>query len=301
MSGRRSHPRFAVATPWEGAMRVLRDVVISRADSEAVHAVSQVPAVVGEEMTLDVMGAGAVMAMRVKVVESKPLMVQGVVRHQVTLARVGSGAEREPREIETGMEVDVSGEDARNLHRDRVGNSGGVRGGEKRGTNRGSAVVEAWRFGHRSVARQEVVAIALDLEERRGREEVEERVQLALGSGFGLHHPPWNQLAEDRPTRRVPAQEFHRATVADAQPVEEGGYGVAPHHPFLRGETRRWRRHWVLQSQLDDLLDALTFQARYGAPGDDAEGRQHAQCGHSEERDAERDPSSYSGPGGGLR
>ena len=94
-----------MATPWEGAMRVLRDVVISRADSEAVHAVSQVPAVVGEEMTLDVMGAGAVMAMRVKVVESKPLMVQGVVRHQVTLARVGSGAEREPREIETGTEA----------------------------------------------------------------------------------------------------------------------------------------------------------------------------------------------------
>ena len=52
-------------------MRVLRDVVISQADSDAVHAVSQVPAVVGEEMTLDVMGAGAVMALRVKVVESK--------------------------------------------------------------------------------------------------------------------------------------------------------------------------------------------------------------------------------------
>jgi hypothetical protein len=94
-----------VATPWEGAMRVLRDVVISRADSEAVHAVSQVPAVVGEEMTLDVMGAGAVMAMRVKVVESKPLMVQGVVRHQVKLARVSGESDAKSIETETASEA----------------------------------------------------------------------------------------------------------------------------------------------------------------------------------------------------
>ena len=86
-------------------MRVLRDVIISRADSDAVHAVSQVPAVVGEEMTLDVMGAGAVMAMRVKVIESKPLMVQGVVRHQVKLAMVGAGAEETPRDVETANEA----------------------------------------------------------------------------------------------------------------------------------------------------------------------------------------------------
>ena len=83
-------------------MRVLRDVVINRADGNEVHAVSQVPAVVGEEMTLDVMGAGAVMAMRVRVVESKPLMVQGVVRHQVKLAMVGNDGRRE---IETTTEA----------------------------------------------------------------------------------------------------------------------------------------------------------------------------------------------------
>ena len=86
-------------------MRVLRDVVINRADGNEVHAVSQVPAVVGEEMTLDVMGAGAVMALRVKVIESKPLMVQGVVRHQVKLAMVGSVAETQPREVETATEA----------------------------------------------------------------------------------------------------------------------------------------------------------------------------------------------------
>jgi len=72
--------------------------------------VSQVAAVVGEEMTLDVMGAGAEMALKVRVIESKPLMVQGVVRHQVRLAMVESGsdaasANRQPREIETVNEA----------------------------------------------------------------------------------------------------------------------------------------------------------------------------------------------------
>ena len=79
MSGRRSHPRYAVATPWDGAMRVLRDVVISRTDSDELHAVSQVAGIVGEEMTLDVMGAGATMALRVRVIESRPVMVEGAV------------------------------------------------------------------------------------------------------------------------------------------------------------------------------------------------------------------------------
>lgn len=86
-------------------MRVLRDVVINRTDGNEVHAVSQVPAVVGEEMTLDVMGAGDVMALKVRVVESKPLIVQGVVRHQVKLAMVtrddeAAAGERQ-REVET--------------------------------------------------------------------------------------------------------------------------------------------------------------------------------------------------------
>lgn len=85
-------------------MRVLRDVIISRAEGDEVHAVSQVAAVVGEEMTLDVIGAGAAMKLKVRVIESRPLMVQGVVRHQVKLAMVGRTVDEpvaEPRVIET--------------------------------------------------------------------------------------------------------------------------------------------------------------------------------------------------------
>lgn len=93
-------------------MRVLRDVVISRADGNEVHAVSQVPAVVGEDMTLDVMGAGAAMALKVRVIESRPLMVQGVVRHQVKLAMV-SGADSQSRRVESeAVGADAVGADA---------------------------------------------------------------------------------------------------------------------------------------------------------------------------------------------
>ena len=86
MSGHRSHPRFAVANPWDGAMRVLRDVVILQSDSNELHAVSHVPGMAGEEMTLDLMGGGTTLGLRVKVIDSRPMMVEGAVRHRIRLA-----------------------------------------------------------------------------------------------------------------------------------------------------------------------------------------------------------------------
>jgi hypothetical protein len=93
MSGRRSHPRFAVATPWDGAMRVLRDVVILRSESDELHAVSHVPGISGEEMTLDLIGAGETLGLKVKVIDSRPMMVEGAVRHRIRLAVKSSDAE----------------------------------------------------------------------------------------------------------------------------------------------------------------------------------------------------------------
>lgn len=86
MSGRRTHPRFAVATPWDGAMRVLRDVVVDRIDREELLAVSQAPAVPGETMSLDLVGGGTAMELRVRVIESRPVIVNGAVRHRIRLA-----------------------------------------------------------------------------------------------------------------------------------------------------------------------------------------------------------------------
>ena len=86
MSGRRSHPRFAVATPWDGAMRVLRDVVINRGESGELQAVSTQAAIAGEQMTLDLVGGGETIGLKVRVIDSRPVMVDGAVRHRIRLA-----------------------------------------------------------------------------------------------------------------------------------------------------------------------------------------------------------------------
>ena len=67
-------------------MRVLRDVVIQRTDGDELQAVSQVPGISGEEMTLDLMGAGTTLGLRVRVIDSRPVMVEGAVRHSLRLA-----------------------------------------------------------------------------------------------------------------------------------------------------------------------------------------------------------------------
>lgn len=93
MSGRRSHPRFAVAEPWEGTMRVLRDVIVDRQGAHELLAVSQAPGILGEEMSLDLLGGGESLRLRVQVIESRPLVVDGAVRHRVRLALVNGSAQ----------------------------------------------------------------------------------------------------------------------------------------------------------------------------------------------------------------
>lgn len=85
MSGRRSHPRFAVATPWDGAMRVLRDVVVDRVERDELLAISHTAAVIGEVMTLDLAGAAGSLVLRVRVVESRPVIIEGAVKHRIRL------------------------------------------------------------------------------------------------------------------------------------------------------------------------------------------------------------------------
>jgi hypothetical protein len=69
-------------------MRVLREIVVQRTSADELLAVSHIPAVVGEEMTLDVMASNATMGVRVKVVDSRPVIVAGAVRHRIRLALV---------------------------------------------------------------------------------------------------------------------------------------------------------------------------------------------------------------------
>jgi hypothetical protein len=83
MSGRRSHPRYIVGTPWVGSVRVLRDVVVARTGGDELLVLTQAAAVVGEDMTLELVAGGLVMALRVAVEESRPVVVDGSVRHRL--------------------------------------------------------------------------------------------------------------------------------------------------------------------------------------------------------------------------
>ena len=85
MSGRRSHPRFAVATPWNGAIRILRDVVVNRTGDDELLAVSNAAAIVGEVLSLELMGAGQTAMTKVRVLDSRPVIIEGTVRHRVRL------------------------------------------------------------------------------------------------------------------------------------------------------------------------------------------------------------------------
>ena len=67
MSGRRRHERFAPAQPWDGALRVLRDVIVQEDPSGGLVTIGQAPGVIGEQMMLDVAGAGHVVTLKVRV------------------------------------------------------------------------------------------------------------------------------------------------------------------------------------------------------------------------------------------
>ena len=100
-----------MATPWAGALRVLRAVVIHRADRDELQAVSNVPAVAGEEMTLDLMGAGSTLGLKVRVIDSRPVMVEGAVRHRIRLA-VLNGFNAVTTDVETETATPVRAAEA---------------------------------------------------------------------------------------------------------------------------------------------------------------------------------------------
>ena len=73
-------------------MRVLKDVVVQRAQREELLAISHTAGVLGEEMTLDLIGSGQTLALRVHVVESRPVIIDGSVRHRLRLRVVAADA-----------------------------------------------------------------------------------------------------------------------------------------------------------------------------------------------------------------
>jgi hypothetical protein len=67
-------------------MRVWREVSVDAdANGDELTVVSDVPGVVDEELTLGLLGPGGQLDLRVRVLESNPQIMDGIVRHRVRL------------------------------------------------------------------------------------------------------------------------------------------------------------------------------------------------------------------------
>jgi hypothetical protein len=80
----RRDQRYLLSSPWEGTLRIRGDVVIERHHEEQneLSVISAVPARREEMLTLDVSGQ----RWHVRVVDSRPMLVDGVVRHRLRLS-----------------------------------------------------------------------------------------------------------------------------------------------------------------------------------------------------------------------
>jgi hypothetical protein len=85
----RRDARYLLSRPWEGSLRIPGDVVVERHD-EALNelwVLSTSPAHREEQLRLDLSGPRR--RLSVRVVESSPVLLDGVMRHRLRLAILG--------------------------------------------------------------------------------------------------------------------------------------------------------------------------------------------------------------------
>ena len=87
MLGRRSHPRCVIPASVEGVLSVSRDVLVRARDHEHVTVVSREPGVPGErgQLAMPMPNAESV---AVRLSASRPVVVDGTVRHELQLKLV---------------------------------------------------------------------------------------------------------------------------------------------------------------------------------------------------------------------
>ena len=110
MAGRRSHPRYGMATPWQGALRVLREVVVEMRGTDELVAVSHSPGVIDDEMFLELIGEGRNVQVKVRVIDSQPVIVGGAVRYRLRLELASTDSANEadvPSESTAAPEPEV--------------------------------------------------------------------------------------------------------------------------------------------------------------------------------------------------
>lgn len=89
MADRRSHPRYSVLYSWDGAVQLLRDVTVVGRNDRELTIVCEGPTALDEMMTLDLRAGADAATLRVRVLESKPVLVGGQMRHEVRMEVAG--------------------------------------------------------------------------------------------------------------------------------------------------------------------------------------------------------------------
>ena len=95
MSGRRSHSRFEVIPTSDAVLTMLRDVVVVSSEDGEAMVLSRDAGVVGETLVLEIAG-DQTSRRRATVVESRPVVVDGIIRHRLRLqqtAEIGTDPE----------------------------------------------------------------------------------------------------------------------------------------------------------------------------------------------------------------
>lgn len=86
MLGRRSYARVMIADGAEGVLRLARDIGVHEGHDGDWVAISREAGVLGEVVLVDLIDEGATLIARV--VESKPVVTDGAVRHRLWLRKL---------------------------------------------------------------------------------------------------------------------------------------------------------------------------------------------------------------------
>jgi len=95
MTGRRSQSRVAFGNS-RGVLTVSRDVLITAMEKDEFIAMSGEPAVPGDLLTIGLVGDTGPASERDQVISSRPVVVDGLVRHELRVARLAADDEAQP-------------------------------------------------------------------------------------------------------------------------------------------------------------------------------------------------------------
>jgi hypothetical protein len=102
MFDRRKLARFTVTPPAEATLQTMCEMAVKHAGDDGWIAVGKEVGIVGEVMGLELGDADAPISLSVRVVESRPMVIDGAVLHRLQLRVVPS-----PAQYETGTAARV--------------------------------------------------------------------------------------------------------------------------------------------------------------------------------------------------